>query len=87
MEVNLPFLLCFTLYLRTISKSKAYIWRGDLTEGFLLYEFGGLIFGGLIHGGVYFRNFTVLTAGFIARTEEKPGVCKKLKSKSKICTA
>jgi len=33
----------------------AYIWWGDLTEGFLLYEFGGLIF-----GGAYFRNFTVL---------------------------
>ena len=32
----------------------AYIWRGDLTEGFLRYEFGGLIF-----GGAYFRNFTV----------------------------
>ena len=24
----------------------AYIWRGDLTEGFLRYEFGGFIFGG-----------------------------------------
>ena len=24
----------------------AYIWRGDLTEGFWRYEFGGLIFGG-----------------------------------------
>ena len=24
----------------------AYIWRSDLTEGFLRYEFGGLIFGG-----------------------------------------
>ena len=24
----------------------AYIRRGDLTEGFLRYEFGGLIFGG-----------------------------------------
>ena len=23
-----------------------YIWRGDLTKGFLRYEFGGLIFGG-----------------------------------------
>ena len=23
-----------------------YIWRGDLTEGFLCYRFGGLIFGG-----------------------------------------
>ena len=32
----------------------AYIWRGDLTEGFLRYEFGGLIF-----GGAYFWNFTV----------------------------
>ena len=30
------------------------IWRGDLTEGFLCYRFGGLIF-----GGAYFRNFTV----------------------------
>ena len=24
----------------------AYIWRGDLTEGFLHYDFEGLIFGG-----------------------------------------
>ena len=32
----------------------AYIWRGDLTEGFLRYEFEGLI-----HGAAYFRNFTV----------------------------
>ena len=32
-----------------------YIWRGDLTEGFLRYRFGGLIF-----GGAYFRNFTVV---------------------------
>ena len=45
---------CFTLYLRAISKYKppppggggAYIWRGDLTEGFLRYEFDGLIFEG-----------------------------------------
>ena len=28
--------------------------EGDLTEGFLRYQFGGLIF-----GGDYFRNFTV----------------------------
>ena len=50
MEVNLPFLLCFTLYLRAIFQVQlpggAYIWRGDLTEGFLRYRFGGLIFGG-----------------------------------------
>ena len=33
----------------------AYIWRGDLTEGFLRYRLGGLIF-----GGAYFRNFAIL---------------------------
>jgi len=38
----------------TTSPRGAYIWWGDLTEGFLRYEFGGLIF-----GGAYFRNFTV----------------------------
>ena len=32
----------------------AYIWRGDLTEGFLRYSFGGLIF-----GGAYLQNFAV----------------------------
>ena len=32
----------------------ANIWRGDLMEGFLHYEFGELIF-----GGAYFRNFTI----------------------------
>ena len=31
-----------------------YIWRGDLMEGFLRNQFGGLI-----HGGAYFRNFMV----------------------------
>ena len=56
--------LCFTLYLRAISKYKppwggAYIWRGDLMEGFLHYEFGVLYLEGLIHLGAYFRNFTV----------------------------
>ena len=63
LEGNLPFLFCFALYLRGISKYKpppppgggAYIRRGDLTDGFLRYEFGGLI-----HGGAYFRNFTVI---------------------------
>ena len=40
------FALFCILYLRAISKYKplgALIWRGDLTEGFLRYEFGGLI--------------------------------------------
>ena len=46
------------MYFRAISKYKppgVYIRRGDLTEGFLRYEFGELIFG----GALYFRNFTV----------------------------
>ena len=42
--------LCFTLYLRAISKYKppggACIWRGDLTKGVLRQEFGRLVFGG-----------------------------------------
>ena len=33
---------------------------GNLIEGFLPYQFGGLIFGGAYtYGGAYFRNFTV----------------------------
>ena len=32
----------------------AYVWRGDLTEGFLRYRIGALK-----HGGAFFRNFTV----------------------------
>ena len=32
----------------------AYIWKGDLTEGFLRFRFGRLIF-----REAYFRNFTV----------------------------
>ena len=57
------FLLRFISYLRAISKNKppgAYIWRGNLTEGFLCYEFEGLIYlEGLIHGGASFWNFMV----------------------------
>ena len=37
----------------------AYIWRGDLTEGFLRSGLGGLYLEGLIHGGAYFRNSAV----------------------------
>ena len=39
---------------QSTSPRGAYIWRDDLTEGFLCYRFGGLIF-----GGAYFQNFTV----------------------------
>ena len=53
LEVNLPFLLCFTLYLRTIFQKQPpppggglYL-EGRFNGGFFLrYRFGGLIFGG-----------------------------------------
>ena len=32
------------------SPQGAYVWRGDLTEGFLRYQFGGLYLEGLIFG-------------------------------------
>ena len=48
LEGNLPFLLCFTLYLRAFNKGF-----------FALRVWGGVYFEGLIHGGAYFRNFTV----------------------------
>ena len=40
----------------------AYIWRGDLTEGFCVTGLGGggLYLEELTHGGAYFRNFTVV---------------------------
>ena len=41
------------------SSQGAYIWRGDLTEGFFVTGLGGLYLDGLIHGGAYFRNFMV----------------------------
>ena len=41
------------------SPLRAYIWTGDLTEGFLRYQFGGG--GGDIFGEAYFRNFTIVT--------------------------
>ena len=39
------------------SPQGAYIWRGDLTEVFLRYEFGGLIFGGAYTWRGLFSDF------------------------------
>ena len=41
----------------------AYIWRGDLTEGFLRYEFGGLIFEGAYTWRGLFAEFSRYIAG------------------------
>ena len=48
----------------------AYIQRGDLTEGFLRYDFVGLIF-----GGAYFRNFTVYEMTQIFKNIELMNEC------------
>ena len=79
----MPFLLCFTLYLRAISKYSpppggASIWRGDLTEGFLRYEFGGLIFGGAytwrgLFSEFYGSSYTANTATLGRISSEKTG--------------
>ena len=65
LEVNFTVLIYFTLYLRAIFQVQApggnYIWRGDLTEGFLRYRFGGLIFGILRY--VICRKITFLPGG------------------------
>ena len=47
------FYFVFEGNIASASPRGAYIWRGDLREGFLHYW--------LIHGGAYFRNFTVCT--------------------------
>ena len=39
------------------SPQGAFIWRGDLTEGFLRYRFGGLIFGGAYIWRGFFSEF------------------------------
>ena len=63
LEGNLPFLLCFALYLiyegnpvPSTSPRWDFYSEGRFNGGFLRYEFGGPIF-----GGPYFRNFTVIT--------------------------
>ena len=52
LEGNLPFLLCFTLYLRAISKYKAPGEGG-----------GGLIFRGVIRGVIYYGIIFIIDAG------------------------
>ena len=71
-EGNLPFLLC--LQIPSTSPPGVYIRRGDLTEGFLRYDFEGLIF-----GGAYFRNFTVSWSRYFSRfTSEYRGRMERL---------
>ena len=48
----------------------AYIWRGDLTEGFLRYRFGGLIHGGAYFGILrYLSSKKILSSRFSSKRE------------------
>ena len=38
--------IIFALFYFVFQSNFKVFWRGDLTEGFLRYEFGGLVFGG-----------------------------------------
>ena len=58
--------MCYCIVFPSKCKSPgAYIWRGDLTEGFLRYEFGGLIHGGTYVFGIlrYFKFEYYVLAG------------------------
>ena len=52
----------------------AYIWRGDLTEGFLRYRFGGLIFGGAYTWRGLFLEFYAI---FCSDKSDMDMLCKK----------
>ena len=49
----------------------AYIWRGDLTEGFLLYRIGGHIFGGAYTWRGLFSEFYGIL-GYLKNTHKNP---------------
>ena len=59
--VNALFYFVFEGNFLSTSPPGAYIWRGDLTEGFFCVTgLGGLHLERLVNGGAYFRNFTVV---------------------------
>ena len=77
LEGNLPFLLCFILYLRAISKYKPlgglYL-EGRFNGGFFcVISLLGLYLEGRIRGGAYFRNFTVLCIYYVYLSPFKRG--------------
>ena len=49
--------LCIPGQIPITRPRRAYIGRGDLTEGFLRYDFGGLIFGEAQFSGDPFRLY------------------------------
>ena len=64
------FYLVFEGKFQVQTSQGAYIRRGDLTEGFLRYDFGGLIF-----GGAYFWNFRVVSFAAVLRVATQRSSC------------
>ena len=62
--VGRKFTLFALFYLRAVSKYKplggAYIWRSDLMEGFLRYEFGGPLFEGALWRGLFSEFYGII---------------------------
>ena len=56
----------------------AYVWRGDLTEGFLRYRFGGLIFGGSYTWRGLFSEFYGIHSSHDRSKTIKRGPCHRL---------
>ena len=50
------------------SPGGTYVWRDDLTEGFLRYQFGGLIFGRAYTWRVLFSEFYVILPVLLCHT-------------------
>ena len=60
------FYLVFEGNFPSTSPRAAYIWRGDLTDGFLRYRFGGLIFGGAYFGILrYYTQFSIILSNLL----------------------
>ena len=59
------FYFVFEYNFRVQASRGAYIWRRDLTEGFLHYEFGELIFGGAYTWRGLFSEFYGILVIFV----------------------
>ena len=57
----------------TSPRGGAYIWRGDLTEGFLRHRFGGLIFGGAYTWRGLFSEFYGISCQYYMNNRHEPG--------------
>ena len=71
-SVFVLFYLVFEGNFLSTSRRGAYIWRGDLTDGFLRYRFGGLILEGLIFGILrYYTQFSIILSNLLLFTFNK----------------